>query len=71
MNASTGSIDPHLAIDPQLGTPFSVKVGMFFSPLGVPCTRPPFGQMTAIDLDTRKIAWQIPLGTVEDSGPLG
>ncbi len=27
--------------------------------------------MTAINLKTRKIAWQIPVGTVQDTGPLG
>lgn len=27
--------------------------------------------MTAIDMKTRQIAWQVPLGTVEDTGPLG
>lgn len=27
--------------------------------------------MTAIDMKTRQIAWQVPLDTVEDTGPLG
>lgn len=27
--------------------------------------------MTAIDMKTRQVAWQVPLGTVEDTGPLG
>ena len=27
--------------------------------------------MTAIDLNTRQIVWQVPMGTVEDTGPLG
>lgn len=29
------------------------------------------GTLSAIDLKTRKIAWQVPVGTVEDTGPLG
>jgi quinate dehydrogenase (quinone) len=32
---------------------------------------PPFGTMSAIDLKTRKLVWQVPVGTVKDTGPLG
>lgn len=38
---------------------------------GVPCQQPPLGTVTAIDLDTRKIAWQVPAGTARELGPLG
>jgi len=55
----------------QLGTPFSVEVNMFLSPLGVPCNKPPFGTVSAIDLRTQKLLWQIPAGTITDAGPLG
>lgn len=55
----------------QKGTPFAAFYLRFVSPLGVPCQAPPYGTMTAIDLKSRQIAWQIPIGTVEDSGPLG
>ena len=56
---------------PQEGTPYGVDVTMFMSPLGVPCVEPPYGTMSAVDLRSRTIAWQVPLGTVEDTGPLG
>ncbi|MDR8356960.1 PQQ-binding-like beta-propeller repeat protein, partial [Acinetobacter baumannii] len=36
-----------------------------------PCNRPPFGTMSAIDLKTKKLVWQVPLGTAEQLGPLG
>lgn len=55
----------------QLGTPYGVSVSPMMSPLGIPCNDPPFGTLTAVDLRQRKIAWQVPLGTVEDTGPLG
>ncbi|MDF7649938.1 membrane-bound PQQ-dependent dehydrogenase, glucose/quinate/shikimate family [Pantoea sp. Acro-805] len=55
----------------QKGLPFGSLRERLMSPLGVPCQAPPFGTMTAIDLKTRKIAWQIPVGTVQDTGPLG
>ncbi len=35
------------------------------SALGVPCNRPPFGTMSAIDLKTKKLVWQVPMGTAE------
>lgn len=56
---------------PMKGTPYKVNKNRFMSVLGIPCQKPPFGTLTAIDLKTREIAWQIPLGTVEDTGPLG
>jgi quinate dehydrogenase (quinone) len=57
---------------PMQGTPYAIKVKQrFVSPLGIPCQKPPFGTLTAINLDTRQIAWQMPVGTVQDTGPLG
>lgn len=52
------------------GTPWGVELTQFMSPLGVPCQAPPYGTISAIDLSTRKIVWQVPLGTTRDSGPL-
>lgn len=56
---------------PQNGTPYGMATEMWVSPLGVPCVHPPFGTITAIDMNTRKIAWQVPAGTAEELGPLG
>jgi membrane-bound PQQ-dependent dehydrogenase (glucose/quinate/shikimate family) len=53
------------------GTPFAVAMGTFVSPLGVPCNEPPYGVMSAVDLNTRKLLWSVPLGETTDSGPLG
>jgi quinoprotein glucose dehydrogenase len=39
------------------------------SPLGVPCTKPPWGNLTAIDLNTGEHLWRIPLGTSKDLAP--
>lgn len=54
---------------PQEGTPFALLTGPFLSPLGVPCTQPPFGKIGAVDLVTGKMLWERPLGTSADSGP--
>jgi quinate dehydrogenase (quinone) len=51
----------------QLGTPWGVVRSMFMSPLGVPCFKPPFGSMTAINLATGKTQWQVPMGSIQDA----
>ncbi len=55
----------------QLGTPYGATTSQFMSPLQVPCAKPPYGVMAVIDLKTRKTVWKRPLGTANDSGPLG
>ncbi|MBV1836618.1 membrane-bound PQQ-dependent dehydrogenase, glucose/quinate/shikimate family [Acetobacter estunensis] len=59
-------------IRPQVAGPYGgVKIDILQSPLQVPCNTPPFGTMSAIDLRTKKLVWQVPLGTVQDTGPMG
>jgi quinoprotein glucose dehydrogenase len=55
----------------QQGTPYAADIRPFLSPLGVPCTQPPFGMLSAIDMKTRKLLWSRPFGTGRDSGPMG
>jgi quinate dehydrogenase (quinone) len=64
--AQTG---PHRKFQAMLGTPFAYRRGQFNSPLYLPCHKPPFGRITAIDLRSGRIAWQIPAGTLRNSGP--
>jgi quinoprotein glucose dehydrogenase len=54
-----------------MGTPYGVFSGPFLSPLNVPCTRPPFGLVSAIDLPSGKLIWTRTLGTARESGPWG
>jgi quinoprotein glucose dehydrogenase len=51
--------DTH-GVAPQYGTPYVGMVHPWLNPLGVPCNPPPWGTLTAIDLDTQKIVWQHP-----------
>lgn len=50
----------------HLGTPYTMSRGMLTSPNGVPCSRPPWGSLVAIDLSTGEQAWQVPLGRVPE-----
>jgi quinoprotein glucose dehydrogenase len=54
--------------DPMPGTPYYSARENFMSPLGVPCTPPPWGTLTAIDMDSGEIQWQIPWGKVRRYG---
>ena len=39
--------------------------------LGMPCTAPPWGLLTAVDLVSGRVIWSQPIGTGRDSGPFG
>lgn len=71
--ASNGgeAINTGMGAVPLKGTPYAVNKNRFMSPLGIPCQKPPFGTLSAIDLKTQKVVWQVPVGTVQDTGPFG
>lgn len=68
---AAGASGIEMGVVPQEGTPFGAMRQRFLSAAGIPCQKPPFGTMSAIDLKTRKLVWQVPVGTVQDTGPLG
>jgi quinoprotein glucose dehydrogenase len=54
-------------------TPFDVAYSLdgdirFTDPDGFPAVTPPWGTLTAIDMNRATIAWQVPLGEVPGSG---
>ncbi len=69
LTASAGN--GHKGLSPQYGTPYAVDFGPFLSPLGLPCNAPPWGTLAAVDLKTKKLVWEKPLGTTRDHAPLG
>ncbi|MCB1686064.1 MAG: PQQ-binding-like beta-propeller repeat protein, partial [Pseudomonadales bacterium] len=53
----------------QAGTPYCVDTGIVSSPLGVPCTEPPWATIDAIDLVSGELLWSVPLGTTRNMAP--
>lgn len=66
-----GRMDGEMGVVQMRGTPYIAQKNRFYSALQIPCQEPPFGTMSAVDLNTGKLIWQAPAGTVEDTGPLG
>jgi hypothetical protein len=48
----------------QAGTPFGMRRRHLISPDRVPCNRPPWGVLTAIDLETGATKWERPFGSI-------
>jgi hypothetical protein len=53
----------------QLGTPYIMGRWPLLSPLGLPCTSPPWGTLAAVELSTGEVKWEVPLGTIRDIAP--
>jgi quinoprotein glucose dehydrogenase len=68
--ASTERSNERVELSPQEGTPYGLWREGFLSPLVLPCTKPPWGSLAAVDLDRGEILWQRPLGTVADLLPV-
>jgi len=69
MTSGAGGVEMGAAS--QTGTPYGSLRDRFLSKLGIPCQKPPFGTLSAINLATHQLVWQVPVGTVKDTGPMG
>ena len=58
-----------MGAQPQEGTPDIVERAPLLSSWGMPCTPPPWSTLTSVDLETGEIAWQVPLGSLEELAP--
>jgi len=55
---------------PMKGTPYVMRRKPLLSPWGLPCNPPPWGTLAAVEANTGKIRWQVPLGTVRELAPI-
>lgn len=51
------------------GSQWIPTVGPLLSPLGSPCSAPPWAALTAVDIVKKKIVWEVPLGSIEKQMP--
>ncbi len=48
----------------QTGTPYAMYREPLRAPSGAPCNAPPWGALTAVDLATGAVRWEVPLGQI-------
>jgi quinoprotein glucose dehydrogenase len=65
-----GSVPVNIKAWPQNGTSYAATTEPFLSPLSMPCRQPPYAEIAAIDLKTRRTLWRQPLGRATDTGPM-
>jgi quinoprotein glucose dehydrogenase len=49
---------------PQVGTPYGMRRRHLISPDGAPCNPPPWGMLSAVDLETGEVKWERPFGRI-------
>lgn len=52
----------------QLGAPYGLYRRFIQSPSDLPCSPPPWGYLSGVDMTEGKIRWQVPLGSMQDFG---
>jgi quinoprotein glucose dehydrogenase len=57
-------------ISTQQGTAYGMWREMLLSPWGLPCNKPPWGKLVAVDLVSGQVLWDVPFGTVRDLAPV-
>ncbi len=61
--AAARAAEPKAEIGRGLGTPYAALRQVLISPLGIPCNPPPWGVLSAIDIESGTLRWQVPLGS--------
>jgi quinoprotein glucose dehydrogenase len=68
----TKFIPPKAPADPYLNIPYEMAgYNKFLSKEGYPAISPPWGTLNAVNLNTGKMAWRIPLGNYDKLNPKG
>lgn len=53
---------------PMKDSPYGFDLSVFLNPLGMPCWKPPYGELSAYDLKTGDLLWRRPMGAVQQWG---
>ena len=64
-------IDHDAEFAPMEGAPYGMSRQPIFSPLGLPCSSPPWGVIAGVDIARGEIVWRRPFGTTRDLAPGG
>jgi quinoprotein glucose dehydrogenase len=71
LEAGTPDVPDDATISEMAGTPYGLfRVPALVSPLGLPCTKPPWGTLLAVNAATGEVKWEVPLGTIRDLAPV-
>jgi quinoprotein glucose dehydrogenase len=71
MESRKPNVPDGAAISQMRGTPYRLfRLPALLSPLGLPCTKPPWGVILAVDTATGEVKWEVPLGTIQDLAPV-
>ncbi|MCI0509816.1 quinoprotein glucose dehydrogenase [Chromohalobacter marismortui] len=65
--ADTGSGN-EVGFSPQKGAPYGMRLKVARNWLGMPCWKPPFGELVALDMHTGDVKWRRPLGASQQYG---
>lgn len=69
--ANIKEVADNAELAPMEGAPFGMTRALVASPLGLPCTPPPWGVLAGVNLDTGDIVWRKTFGTTQDLAPFG
>jgi quinoprotein glucose dehydrogenase len=67
--AGTAANPPYEILFPQDGAPYGLLQSVFVSSWGIPCTKPPWSELIALDLARGEVAWRVPFGTTRGLAP--
>ncbi len=64
----SGDYDGH-DFSQMTGTPYGMRRKLLDSPLGTPCTSPPWGWLASVDMREGRINWRRKVGSIQDLAP--
>lgn len=65
---TSGGSEAEGGLFPMTGTPYGFSLTNFLNPIGMPCWKPPYGLMSAIDLKSGETLWERPFGQTQQWG---